>query len=408
MSHFLLVTLCNNPLNSSAQTICLEIPADFNCAQIKSAPIYSGFDKLINSITGISQDSKYLYLLSPGQTTQLSILDKQTLSSVSCQELPEVHDAHSILAYNGKLYVVSTGTDEIITYDIKDQSAINPKIFWKIESSNKDTNHINSINNIKGDFYITAFGPKAAKLHSSARNGYILNISKGTKIKKNIYHPHTLSVRNGTMYYCESSRKYFCSLTEDLLALNGYARGIAWINDHIVCVATSVGRTVSKSTGQILNPADPGTPSGACEITIYNIVEKKILAKIDLSEFGPEIYDLLLLDSKINLLEKATEAILTERKQHKQYLDSELSIQDLKNQELNSQLSAKENSIDLFRSKLSEREAIIQNLTDQINTFQDNIDFYSKSRSWRLTAPFRALMNNFRKNGSKPRGSKDE
>ncbi|MBU2578436.1 DUF4915 domain-containing protein [Patescibacteria group bacterium] len=359
--HYVLISFCNNQLSSSGQTICVGIPSDFNEAKIKFAPVYSGFQGFINSITGVSNDQNNIYLLNPGAPNKISVLDNDDFSEKFSQYLPQVIDAHSSIVCNNKLYVVSTGTDEVISYDIEEDKLINPQTFWKASSDGKDSHHINSIININGDFHISAFGPKSGTLHSSAKNGYIQNITKNIMLKEGINQPHTLSERNGKLYYCESSLGYFSSLDERLLHLDGYLRGIAWINDEIVCLTTSIGRTISKSTGQILNPADPGEPSGSCSLTVFNISTKEILLKTDLSNFGPETYDVLFVKSEIDLLKKAKSAFIQERKWSNQ-IQNELADREKTVQNLNAQLAERDQTIQQLHADVTERDQTIQQL----------------------------------------------
>ena len=61
---------------------------------------------------------------------------------------------------------------------------------------------------------------------------------------------------------------------------------------------SSVARKVSKSTGLINNPADPGEEAGSCAVNIFHLSSATVsdrLAHISLGDYAPEIYDLLYL-----------------------------------------------------------------------------------------------------------------
>jgi hypothetical protein len=118
------------------------------------------------------------------------------------------------------------------------------------------------------------------------------------RIKEGIYHPHSLSERHSQIYYCESSTKSFSSLAGPILKLDGYTRGIGWLSDDLVCVSSSMGRKISKSTGLIANSADPGAVAGKAGLVVRNIKSHEIIADVNLSKFGPEIYDVLVLEEK--------------------------------------------------------------------------------------------------------------
>jgi uncharacterized coiled-coil protein SlyX len=418
----------------------LKIPESFDKSEIRITPIYSGFNHEIRSVTGLTSDENNIYLMNPGSPNKLSVLDRKSLQVVSTQDLLSVKDGHSILVQNDQLLVASTGTDEILSFRLKENVAIDPKIIWKASSTKTDTHHLNSIVNVDGNLLISAFGRKEGDLNSSARNGYIHNISKDIRIKDDIYHPHSLSVRNNEIYYCESSRRSFCSTKEELFQLNGYSRGIAWLTDEIVCLTSSVGRTKSKSTGQILNPADPGEPTGRCELIIYNLPNREVMTILDLLEYGPETYDILHLDSGITSTHNPESAFLYERKLLNNYyeetkllntqvnnktkiieklkikadennpaienLRAELINRDQRIQKINAALSERDQRIQKINAELIERDQKIQNLRKKINDLKQDIEncnnkitdqqneilYYSLSKSWRITRPLRKLM----------------
>jgi hypothetical protein len=290
-----LVSLCNLP-NPSRKTV-LRLELSFDGGKIiKSKPVNLGFPGLINSATGLAMDPYKIFILFwAKEKFHISVLDRYKMVPIFYQELPEIKDGHSVLSTGKKLYVISTGTDEIIRYDISNNKLENPKTFWRADDAGKDTHHINSIVKMGDDLYISAFGPKSGKLWSSASNGYIYNITRKVRIKEGIYHPHSLSERNGQIYYCESSTRSFCSLDGPILKLDGYTRGIGWLSDKLVCISSSIGRKISKSTGLIANSADPGEIEGKSGIVIRNIENQEIVAEVDLSMFGPEIYDVLVV-----------------------------------------------------------------------------------------------------------------
>ena len=241
-------------------------------------------------------------------------LQIRDLAPVFYQNLPDAKDIHSILAWNERLYIVSTGTDEVLAYDILHNKLGNPQVIWRASLKHKDTHHVNSIVENNGELFISAFGPKSGELWSSALNGYIQNITNDRQVKSGIYHPHSLSARNGQFYYCESYKGTFCSLDNQLLQLSGYARGISWLSDEKVCVTTSIGRKISRSTGLIGNPADPGEPEGNCTLTIKDITNGETSTEMDFSWFGPEIYDVLIFSNQeLDLLKLANTSQMSER-----------------------------------------------------------------------------------------------
>ena len=325
---YVLVSFCNIPEHTTSPLVVLQI--DQRKGDLNSyAPVALGFPELVTTATGLTfADGKIFVLFtSRANKTYVAALNENDLGPLFYYELPEVKDGHSILAIDNCLYVVSTGTDEIVCYDIKEKSLENPQIIWRASDTKQDTHHINSIVEYDGDILLSGFGTKTGQLWSTATNGYIFNITSNSFLAERIHHPHSLSIRNGEIYYSDSHRNTFCKVgqSETIFDLQGYTRGISWLSDDLVCLATSMGRRVSKSTGLIGNAADPGELVGECGLLLGNIFKKKIVGKIDLSWFGPEIYDIVVLpDLQANLLALSNVSQRLER-QAIQILSSELS-----------------------------------------------------------------------------------
>jgi hypothetical protein len=217
--------------------------------------------------------------------------DRKTLTLRWYQPLPDVQDPHSIAAADGRVYIVSTGSDEVIQYTLADDGLVSPNSLWTPSGIGQDTHHINSVTTYKGDVYVTGCGPKKGARWSTADDGYIYNITQDVFIKKQIYHPHTLIVHQDTFYYCDSSRAAFASLDKPLTTLEGYVRGAAFTSKHVAYIGTSLGRKISKSTGIVDNPADDGEDWGFCGVTRFDLRTKEQI-RIDLTQYGREIYDI--------------------------------------------------------------------------------------------------------------------
>lgn len=314
---FVLISFCNNPDFGASPLLCAKIPFDWR-ETITCAPVSLNFPYPITQVTGLTktEDRIFVVFSTKEGNWYFAALNQNDLTPLFYRELPGVADCHSILTIKNKLYIVSTGTDEVLCYDILNDVVSASSVFWQASDARKDTHHINSIIEKDGDILISAFGKKTGQFWSTATNGYIYNITKGIYVKEEIYHPHSLSVKDGRVYYSDSQNNTFCSIEDanPLFGLNGYTRGVTWLSDDLVCMASSIGRRVSKSTGLIANPADPGEIAGECNLIIGNIVSREIIKQVDLSWFGPEIYDLLTLDGDIDLITTMRSAHLAERK----------------------------------------------------------------------------------------------
>ncbi len=300
---YILVSFCNLPSPTIHPVLCLRIPRDLK-NPIDYTPITLGYPEPVRDARGLASNGKKIFILfsrfiaSENENKYyLAILRQHDLSPLSYQELTEVKDGHSVFATKKNIYVLSTGTDEVLRYDILENGVHNSQVIWRASEGQVDTHHINSITELNGELYISAFGPKTGVLWSSASNGYIHNITREIRVREGIYHPHSLSGRNGNLYYCESSRRLFRSLDTSLFEMDGYTRGGGWLSDELVCITSSIGRRVSKSTGLVANPSDPGDVAGKSNLAIGNVNTRKLVVEVDLSWMGPEVYDVLSLDA---------------------------------------------------------------------------------------------------------------
>jgi hypothetical protein len=287
----LLVSFCN--LGAPQKTGVVKV----NLASEQISAVELGFSDGVISCTGMTRDSSRVYILFKSEATHyVAVLQLSTLEPLYYQPLREVKDGHSILVRGDYLYVLSTGSDEVVRYELTENGIHDPQVIWRASVSDNDTHHVNSITDWQGNLVVAAFGPKYGSLWSSASEGYLHDISRGICIKSGIYHPHSLSARGKCFYWCESQRQLFWCLDGPIASLDGYVRGVCWLSDRKVCLGTSVGRKHSRSAGLVGNPADPGEPTGRCEVYVLDIPVGRYEKRLDLTYIGREIYDLLAIE----------------------------------------------------------------------------------------------------------------
>lgn len=387
MTHkFILISFCNNPTFSSAPILCAKIPSAEGEA-ITFVPVSLGLPYPITHATGLTKAENQILVsvISSAGKQYISALQESDLTPLYYQELPEIVDCHSILAIQDHLYVVSTGTDEVLCYKISNNAVHNPRVIWRASDAHTDTHHINSIVEKDGELFISAFGPKSDQLKSTATNGYIHNITKDIRVKEGIYHPHSLAIRNGTIYYCNSKNKTFCSLEDEhpLFQLNGYTRGVAWLSDDLVCLASSIGRKVSKSTGLAANLADPDEPVEECSLMVGKISSKEMITKIDLSWFGPEIYDLLILKGHMDLLAVTISAQLSER--------SLVNALDTQVRMLTAEVHKLGTQAQMLSAEIHGLSAQVQMLNTQVFEKEQQLNQILTSKAWRFAMFLRRM-----------------
>jgi hypothetical protein len=271
----------------------LELPAEI--------ANYSGF-------TGLAQCERYVYVaaqpsdsLRPNAARPSSVLfvfNRHDLSLAGHYSFQSGTDIHSLLAHEGRLYAVSTGTDEVIELRLRNAEVISENCFWRLDTDvpREDIHHLNAISLWGDDLVISAFGRKASGRWHSARDGFIRNISRGETLAHGLDQPHSLADFGLSIGCCESRQRAVRVLGDQRVQhLPGYTRGMCLLDQHLF-VATSMGRQVSRSTGLTNNPADDGLLGGQCTINRLSIATFDVEHTIDLGAYAQEIYDLLPVD----------------------------------------------------------------------------------------------------------------
>lgn len=257
-------------------------------------------------ITGLTVSSKYIFIglqhstggihaaLSP---PGLLIFSKENFSLLTWYPMQLVSDIHSMILHDHEttLLIASTGTDEIIEVKLDDDKVISEKVYMHLGTGTRmDNRHVNSICEWHNEIYVSAFGEKEEGGDwSTARNGYLMNLTKGIKIIEGLEHPHSLTVINNRLAYCESRKKAFRFVDGDQVdSLPGYTRGLCAAGDKIY-VGTSKHRKKSKSTGKKVSSTDQ--QSLGCTLSIISSPDLHVEKIIDLNNYAFEIYDLLPL-----------------------------------------------------------------------------------------------------------------
>jgi GT2 family glycosyltransferase len=258
----------------------------------------------INGITGLAADSHYLYAavqLSedprakglPGPSSLL-IFALDELRLLSQYIFRHVLDVHSICVAEDRLYVVSTGTDEVISLRVRDGGVLSEEVFWRPEpgASRADLHHLNGICVWDGEWFVCGFGKRPDRRWNSARDGFIINITRNEKVVGGIEQPHSLCVLDGGLAYCESQKMTVCLDGTRTQRVPGYSRGLCRVGGKLF-VGTSVGRQVSKSTGTLQNPAEGVEPGGRCAVVRIAAETLEHESTRGLGMCAQEVYDLL-------------------------------------------------------------------------------------------------------------------
>jgi len=149
---------------------------------------------------------------------------------------------------------------------------------------------------------VSCFGEKSGAGWVSAMNGYIINTSNNKKMF-DIYHPHSTMLYENSIYYCSLSKGIVYKGSKLLKRFGTtYIRGLD-INESTITVGVSSGRRKSRSREVIDNPSGKGKFVAKTGIIV---IDKKTGIKkyYDLSSFEKEIYDVLIIQEKIDNLNR--------------------------------------------------------------------------------------------------------
>lgn len=255
-------------------------------------------------ITGLTISSQYIFLglqhsdggINASQSPPgLLVFDRDNFKLLSWYRLQLVKDVHSMLLMRDEktLLIVSTGTDDIIELVLNGSNVISEKVFLHLGNGERHDNlHVNSICEWQNEIYVSGFGPKEEGGDwSSARNGFVMNLVKGDIIVEGLEHPHSLTVIDGKLTFCESRKKALRIVGREYTnTFPGYTRGLC-ADRNKMYVGTSKHRKKSKSTGKKVNTGDQ--QSLGCTLSIVSKNDLSIEKTIDLNNYAFEIYDLL-------------------------------------------------------------------------------------------------------------------
>lgn len=260
----------------------------------------------LTGMVGMTVSSKYIFIglqheLEGKDTFEspplLLVFDKNNFQLLYRYRFLLARDLHSFLLLPGEneLLVASTGTDEIITLKLDGFHVLSEEAIFQIGEMRCDNHHLNSLTMWHGNIYFSAFGAKEEGGDwATAKNGFIQNLGNNEKIIGGLEHPHSLSVIDGRLAFCESRKKTLRFVGEPLsINLAGYTRGLC-VADEDFFVATSSQRKKSKSTGK-QNSLDENHNPG-CTLSRIRLGSSLVEETIDLNQFGFEVYDLMAVE----------------------------------------------------------------------------------------------------------------
>ena len=233
------------------------------------------------------------------ERSELCALDAATLRVRWRYSFKLGRDVHSIVAGDGGMYAVSTGTDELLRLGLDaDGRVTSEEIVWRADSDDEraDRHHVNDVAVVGGQLLVSGFGPRPGPTAwEDARDGFVRSVADGSVVLGPLYHPHSIcDLGSGEFAVCESPRRRIVTSADRISSpLPGYARGLC-IAEAKLYVGTSRNRHPSEPLS-ILPYDRSSAPAGEgivaiCELDLLTLELERV---IELHPYGREIYDLV-------------------------------------------------------------------------------------------------------------------
>jgi hypothetical protein len=250
-------------------------------------------------IAGLAADQDFVYVAAR-RPAALIILSRPDLRVIQRHPLPELENLHSLCVREDELFVVSTGTDEVVRFLMQGPRIVSNSLFWRPAGSavRADAHHLNGLCFFQGELHVSGFGEKTGDTWAGSFDGFIRNLERNETVATGLRHPHSLLPLDDGIAYCESGRRtVHLPGRPPIHSLPGYARGLCRVGDHLF-VGASSRRLVSRSTGKAVpGPGADGLAEG-CSVSRIALRSGSVDLMADLSWHGGEIYDLLPLGSR--------------------------------------------------------------------------------------------------------------
>lgn len=283
-----LVTFCN----TVASPVCSFALVDTATHHVRRL----GFDYQRQSdhgATGLAElhDGSYALAL-PGSRRLLRL--SETLEPLGSYRDQAFDDLHSLAYCGDTLYATSTGRDCVLEVQVF-EDRFEPRTAHNLTEQMKDTLHVNSVCFYKGEMIASIFGIDWRAQGVGAPVGAVIALETGEPIWTGFRHPHTLTYEEGVLYILDSYSGQVERLDDNggrtvAAKFDGYLRGLSFHGDGYAVVGLSARRLRSRGLGTA-NEDSGGPTSRRTGLLVYS-PDWELLDVIDLSWFGPEVYDI--------------------------------------------------------------------------------------------------------------------
>src|SRR5215208_8033737 len=170
-------------------------------------------------LTGLAASERYVYAATqatnvtlrgrrPGRC-ELLVFDRANLRLVNRYPFRLATDVHSLWWAGETLYAVSTGADEVVQLRLRDAAVLLESVFWRPEPTGPrvDLHHLNALHGCGDALLAVGFGRRSGGLWSSARDGFVVDATRGEWLATGLRHPHSLALLEGRIACCESQAR---------------------------------------------------------------------------------------------------------------------------------------------------------------------------------------------------------
>ena len=163
--------------------------------------------------------------------------------------LPEIRDVHDILSYDGKLFMVSTGSNEI--FEVSAQSF---EILDRFKLKGKgDAWHLNCLEVHENRLLVSAFGKFRRHRGYKGRTvkaGIVFDLISGKTLYRGFSQPHSPKIIDNRLFICDSEQRKIHRIdlktgARRSIEFENYTRGIAY-SDKYIYIGVSSSRNIAQ------------------------------------------------------------------------------------------------------------------------------------------------------------------
>jgi hypothetical protein len=255
----------------------------------------------ISGITGLTYHAGcYFAALQSGAQSEIAVLDS-SLEVKGVLPLPGVRDIHGLRSDGDRLYVVSTGTNDVFVVDPLGRNP--PRLFWTPPAQIGDKQiHINDMIEFRGRHFVLSH----RRLDKPGRaNGNVFDVDRNEIVAENLLLPHTFLKMDGRLLFCDSHRGQIVELLDSgsvpvFERADRFLRGAALVDDRII-LGSSCLRIFSRSRGTAKKYAEEmplGDEKYMSWLYFLNRGDFSLESVLPFSTLSFEIYDILPVEQE--------------------------------------------------------------------------------------------------------------